>query len=102
MVEQSGTMMTVQVCHAESTQRILLELQVPLGCTLRQAILASGILQQLPDLVLDQIQVGVFGKIKSLNSLLHPHDRIELYRPLRADPKDARRQRAQHANGHHE
>lgn len=94
MAEQDGAMMTVQICHAEPERQILLELQVPNGFTLRQAIVTSGILQQLPDLVLDRLQVGVFGKIKSLNSGLRPNDRIELYRPLRVDPKDARRQRA--------
>lgn len=94
MAEAHDAMMTVQICHATPQRQILLQLQVPAGSTLRQAIVTSGILQQLPELVLDQLQVGVFGKIKSLNSALRPYDRVEIYRPLRVDPKDARRQRA--------
>jgi putative ubiquitin-RnfH superfamily antitoxin RatB of RatAB toxin-antitoxin module len=67
---------------------------VPAGCTVQQAIIASGILEKVPELDLASIRVGVYGKLKPLEAILEPHDRIELYRPLIADPKEARRRRA--------
>lgn len=84
----------VEVAYAEPQQQVLIALELPHPCTLQQAIEQSGILQQFPQVDLSRNKVGIFGKVKPLDTLLQAQDRVEIYRPLRADPKDLRRQRA--------
>jgi putative ubiquitin-RnfH superfamily antitoxin RatB of RatAB toxin-antitoxin module len=84
----------VQVCYATPTLELLLELQVATGTTLEQAIAQSGLLQQVPQIDLATAPVGIYAKKKPLDTVLRAHDRIEVYRPLIADPKEARRRRA--------
>jgi putative ubiquitin-RnfH superfamily antitoxin RatB of RatAB toxin-antitoxin module len=66
---------------------------VPLGCNARQAIAQCGLLEEFTDLTLDGLNAGIWGKRFSLNHKLKDNDRIEIYRPLRVDPKVARRER---------
>jgi putative ubiquitin-RnfH superfamily antitoxin RatB of RatAB toxin-antitoxin module len=73
---------------------ILRALDVDAGTTIGQAIELSGILQEAPEINLVTMPVGIYGKKKTLDTVLQPRDRIEIYRPLIADPKDARRRRA--------
>lgn len=73
---------------------ILRALDVEAGTTIGQAIEQSGILQEAPEINLVTMPVGIYGKKKTLDTVLQPRDRIEIYRPLIADPKDARRRRA--------
>jgi putative ubiquitin-RnfH superfamily antitoxin RatB of RatAB toxin-antitoxin module len=73
---------------------ILRVLDVAPGTTIGQAIEMSGILQEAPEINLVTMPVGIYGKKKNLDTVLQPRDRIEIYRPLIADPKDARRRRA--------
>lgn len=94
MAEQTGRI-HVQVCFAKSDQQILRDLVVPVGTNLREAIDRSGILIDMPEINLAVNRVGIYGKLKSLDTVLREHDRIEIYRPLVADPKEARRKRAQ-------
>ena len=84
----------VQVCYAKPESQILMDLVVKVGTTIEQAVLQSGILEHAPDISLSQNKVGIFGKIKPLDTLLREHDRVEIYRPLAIDPKEARRLRA--------
>lgn len=93
MAEAAGKI-PVQVCYARPGRPLVLELTVAEGSSLLQAILVSGILQQVAELDLASVRVGVYGKLKPLESIVHAHDRIEIYRPLTADPKDSRRRRA--------
>ncbi len=65
------------------------------GTTLGDAIEQSGVLVACPELDLAQLAVGVFSRPRALDELAHDGDRIEIYRPLLVDPKDARRHRAQ-------
>lgn len=88
-------LLPVTLCYATPTEEILRELRVAPGTTLGQAITASGLLAELPGFDLATHPVGIFGKKKPLDTVLREHDRIELYRPLVADPKDSRRRRAQ-------
>jgi uncharacterized protein len=67
-------------------------LTLPAGSTLADAVRASGVLVRHA-LVLDAVSAGVWSKARPLDSPLREHDRVELYRPLRVDPKEARRQR---------
>ena len=85
---------TVEVAYALPDRQLILELSVAPGTTLEQAIRASGILEQFPEIDLTRNKVGVFGKPDSLDALLRSGDRVEIYRPLIADPKEVRKQRA--------
>jgi putative ubiquitin-RnfH superfamily antitoxin RatB of RatAB toxin-antitoxin module len=89
----------VQVCYAKPGNFILDELTVPVGTTLHDVIKRSGILNRVPDIDLSTCRVGIFGKLKSLDTIVRERDRIEIYRPLLADPKEARRRRAVKKNG---
>jgi putative ubiquitin-RnfH superfamily antitoxin RatB of RatAB toxin-antitoxin module len=84
----------VEVAYALPQKQVILDLAVDPDATLEQVIRASGILEQFPEINLAQNKVGVFGKLGKLTDTLHPGDRVEIYRPLIADPKLVRKQRA--------
>jgi putative ubiquitin-RnfH superfamily antitoxin RatB of RatAB toxin-antitoxin module len=84
----------VQVCYATPDAEFLRDLRLDAGCTLRQAVEASGLLALIDDIELATAAVGIYGKKKTLDTVLREHDRVEIYRPLQADPKEARRRRA--------
>ena len=84
----------VQVCHALPDGSFLRALTVPAGTNIGQAVEQSGLLQEVPGIDLAVNMVGIYGKKKPLDTVLREHDRIEVYRPLQADPKEARRRRA--------
>lgn len=84
----------VVVCYATPTREFLCELDLAPGATIGTAIEASGVLAAFPDINLVTQPVGIFSKKKTLETVLRAHDRVEIYRPLLADPKDSRRRRA--------
>jgi putative ubiquitin-RnfH superfamily antitoxin RatB of RatAB toxin-antitoxin module len=84
----------VQVCFAKPDMQILRELIVPEGTTLHGAIVRSGLLDDVTEIDLTACRVGIYGKLKPLDTVLRDRDRIEVYRPLMADPKESRRKRA--------
>ncbi len=94
-IDGDQAVVAIQVCYAKPDRQILLEIRVPVGITIHQAILQSGILQEAPEIDLSCCHVGVYNKVKVLDALVREHDRIEIYRPLIADPKDSRRKRAE-------
>jgi uncharacterized protein len=86
---------SVQVCYALPDRQELVSLSLPEDCTARQAIEASGLLQKHPEIDVDGAnKIGVFGKLVTLDARLRAQDRVEIYRPLIADPKEVRRRRA--------
>jgi putative ubiquitin-RnfH superfamily antitoxin RatB of RatAB toxin-antitoxin module len=87
-------LLNVQLCYAEPNLEVLRELQVVEGTTLQQAIIQSGILREISAIDLTACKVGIYGKLKTPDTLLRDRDRIEIYRPLIADPMDSRRLRA--------
>ena len=88
-------LLKVFVCYtATPTSEFLRELQVAPGATIREAIEESGVLGEHPDIDLAAQPVGLYGKKQALDTVLREHDRVEIYRPLVADPKDRRRSRA--------
>jgi putative ubiquitin-RnfH superfamily antitoxin RatB of RatAB toxin-antitoxin module len=89
----------VTLCYATPDLELLGELWVAPGTTIGEAIAASDALAGLPEIDLATHPVGIFGKKKPLDTVLREHDRIELYRPLVADPKDSRRRRAVKKSG---
>lgn len=84
----------VQVCYAKPDSHVLRMVSVPEGASLKTAIEASGVLVLMPEIDLSECRVGIYGKLKTLDTVLRQHDRVEIYRPLIADPKDSRRKRA--------
>ena len=84
----------VQVCYALPDTAFLHTLSLPAGSTLQQALEQSGVLQRHPEIDLAVNLVGIHGKKKTLDTVLRTQDRVEVYRPLQADPKEARRRRA--------
>lgn len=85
----------VQVCHAASPRQVILTgLVVPSGTTLEQAVRQSGLTDRVAGLDLANCRVGIWNKLKTFETVLKDGDRIEVYRPLIADPMDARRRRA--------
>ncbi|MFS2157388.1 RnfH family protein [Pseudomonas sp. Pseusp122] len=86
----------VEVVCAMADRQVLISLELPGGSTARQAIQASAIQEQFADLDISQCAVGIFGKVigNPEQRLLEAGDRVEIYRPLLADPKEIRRLRA--------
>lgn len=84
----------VSVAFALPEKQVLRELTVAAGATIEAVIRSSGILEQFPGLDLGINKVGVYGKLARLTDTLHDGDRVEIYRPLIADPKQVRKQRA--------
>ncbi len=94
------TLLSIEVACGTADRQEVLPLTVPAGTTLIEAVHQSGILTLFPDLELNDCGVfgesacGVFGEIKDTDYLVREGDRIELYRKLQNDPKEARRKRA--------
>jgi uncharacterized protein len=89
----SGTI-RVEVAFARPDVQLVLPLEVPAGTTVAEALRLSGIHERFPEVDLDNAKVGIFGKLTRADTVLKPRDRVEIYRPLIADPKEVRRQRA--------
>ncbi|HRD93667.1 MAG TPA: RnfH family protein [Accumulibacter sp.] len=87
-------MLSIDVIYALPGKQQLISLKLPDGSTARQAIEASGLLQKYPEIDLARNKIGVFAKLTKPDAPLRDQDRVEIYRPLIADPKEVRKQRA--------
>lgn len=89
-------MIEVEVVYAAVDRQVLLTVAVPLGTTVRAALLRSAVAEEFPELDLTHCPVGIFGKVVADpgSRVVQAGDRIEIYRPLLADPKEVRRLRA--------
>jgi uncharacterized protein len=87
--------LSIEIVFASCQDQIVIPISVHPECTVHQAIVLSGILKHFPEIDLSQQRVGVFGRFVQLNDHVCAGDRIEIYRPLKIDPKQARRKRAQ-------
>ncbi len=87
-------MLKVEVCYALPEKQLLIPVRLPEGATLQQAIEASGLLAKFPEIDVKKNKFGIFAKLSKLDTVLRDHDRVEIYRPLIADPKEVRKQRA--------
>ena len=85
---------TVEVAYALPEEQLIIPVKVQEGITAEEAIRASGILSKFSDIDLAINQIGIFGKLTKLDTALRHLDRVEIYRPLIADPKEVRKQRA--------
>ncbi len=89
--------LNVEVAYALPERQFLQKLRVPIGTAVEQAIVASGVLQQYPQLDLAVSKVGIWNRVVKLDQRLAEGDRVEIYRPLIADPKEVRKMRAERA-----
>ncbi|MGF6555834.1 putative ubiquitin-RnfH superfamily antitoxin RatB of RatAB toxin-antitoxin module [Pseudomonas sp. S30_BP2TU TE3576] len=89
-------MIEVEVVYAAVDRQVLLTVTLPAGTTVRAALLRSGVAEEFPELDLTNCPVGIFGKVVAdpESRAVQAGDRIEIYRPLLADPKEVRRLRA--------
>ncbi len=88
----------IQICYARADLQLLRDLTVIDGTTIAEAIRLSGVAKELNGVDLAACKVGIYGKLKAMDTRLRTGDRIEIYRPLLADPKEARRSRAKKKN----
>lgn len=91
----SAEMLSVTVVYLTPWRRWVLPVRVPAGTSLLAAVDASGIRQQAPELAGRPLDLGVFNRLRDGGDPVRDGDRIELYRPLAVDPKQARRARAE-------
>ncbi|MHB1142453.1 MAG: RnfH family protein [Sulfuricaulis sp.] len=85
----------VEVAYATPSRQEVIEIAARPGSTIEQVIHESGLLERFPEIDLARSRVGIFGEIASLRDPVRDGDRVEIYRPLLADPKEARRRRAE-------
>ncbi|HUX90068.1 MAG TPA: RnfH family protein [Gallionellaceae bacterium] len=90
-----NNLIKIELLYALPHEQTLLNVEVPQGTTLGDAVKVSGILEKHPDIDLASNKVGIFGKLSKLDTVLRDRDRVEIYRPLIADPKEVRRKRAE-------
>ena len=83
--------MNVGVAYANRFRQVWLKLDVPDGSTVRDAIERSGLLRQFPEIDLEKTRIGLFGKLTRLDAVLEEGMRVEIYRPITADPETVER-----------
>lgn len=95
---------TVEVAYGIPDKQILDVLTVPVGTTALEAVKQSGVLKMFPEIDIENTQMGIFSQVLGTKGLAEPacyelkaRDRVEIYRPLIADPKEVRRRRAEEA-----
>lgn len=85
----------IEVVYALQHEQILLKLPIPQHATVAEAIKLSGVMEKYPGIDLSKNKFGIYGKLTKADAVLRDRDRIEIYRPLLADPKEVRRKRAE-------
>lgn len=91
--------MQVEVIYIDAAAEFIEVVELPAGANVKDAILASGLIEKCGNVSLSKNQVGVFGKQVSLDTTLKSGDRVEVYRPLKLSPMEARRLRAEKSSG---
>ncbi|MES2917144.1 MAG: RnfH family protein [Pseudomonadota bacterium] len=95
---------SIEVAYGLPAEQVLLTLTVPAGTTLRQAVRLSRLAERFPEIDPDHAPLGIFGKLEKNPDQreLRAGERVEIYRPLLIDPKEARRLRAERAKARRE
>ena len=86
-----GDVITVEVAYAKPDEQRIFELQVPPGTTARDAVEQSGVGEHFPEIDLENLKLGIFGKVAKPDVALQAGDRVEIYRPITADPETVHR-----------
>jgi len=94
MAEKFSKLLDVEVAYASPERQLIVALEVPPGTNAMETIERSGIRDEFPDLVIDEKALGIFSRKVGPDYTMQAGDRLEIYRPLIADPKEIRRQRA--------
>lgn len=84
----------VEVAYAGLSKQVIIGVELNVGASVREAINRAGVLADFPEIDLAVNKVGIFGKLVTLDTILHNGDRVEIYRPLICEPKDRRRRHA--------
>lgn len=92
-------LLAIDICYVTPALQVRKTVQVAAGTTIQQAIMQSGLLRECTAIDLTVSRVGIYGKLKTLDTEVRADDRIEIYRPLIADPKDSRRRRVGNKGG---
>ncbi len=92
---QGNYMISVQVVYATLEKQKIIDMKIDYHTTVCQAIVQSAILQEFSEIDLNKNKVGIYGELVALDRIVSENDRIEIYRPLKTDPMQARRLRAQ-------
>ena len=87
-------LLSIEVVYALPQKQEMFTVKLPEGATVREAVEACGVLQRYPEIDLTKNKLGVFAKLIKPDAPLRNRDRVEIYRPLIADPKEVRKQRA--------
>lgn len=91
---ENDKQINVEVAYALPEVQRVISLQINEGVDLVTAVKQSGILEEFPEIDLDNSKLGIFGKLKKADTILREGDRVEIYRKLIADPKQVRKDRA--------
>lgn len=91
---ENAQTMHIEVIFALPDEQLVITVELPEQATVDDAIRQSKIMEKYPEIDLDLNKTGIFGKPAKRDAVLHPGDRVEIYRPLIADPKEMRKQRA--------
>jgi putative ubiquitin-RnfH superfamily antitoxin RatB of RatAB toxin-antitoxin module len=91
MVERT---ITVEVVYAAAGQQQVRSVELPVGSTVMEAVIAAGFIDELPQGTVDPERLGIFSRRVPAQQVVRTGDRIEIYRPLMLDPMEARRRRA--------
>lgn len=84
----------VEVCYLLPGRQEIVRLALPQGSTLLQAVESSGLLEKFPEIDPEKTKFGIWNKLSKADAVLRDFDRVEIYRPLIADPKEVRKRRA--------
>lgn len=87
-------MIQIEVVYARADRQDVIPLTLAAGSTLKQAVEVSGLMEKYPDIDPVKGKYGIYSKLAKPDTVLRDRDRVEIYRPLIADPKEVRKQRA--------
>ncbi|MGC2520919.1 MAG: RnfH family protein [Burkholderiales bacterium] len=91
----SASEISIEVAYALPGRQVLRRLSLPADSSIADAIRASRLLAEFPEIDLSRNRIGIYGRLAQPDARLRDGDRVEIYRPLQGDPKEARRNRAQ-------
>ena len=94
VVTSTTDLIRIEVVYATPTRQDVVKLQLASGSTVAAAVEASDLLQRYPEIDLAKNKLGVYSKLAKADTVLRDKDRVEIYRPLIADPKEVRKKRA--------
>ena len=94
MVLPESPLLNVEVAYALPDRQSVVTVSLPAPATARQAVIASGLLERHPEIDLERATLGVFGEVVTHDHAVREGDRVEIYRRLQIEPREARRRLA--------